>query len=469
MSLDRSIIELWGSCLSIIKDNVGAESYKTWFSPIRPINFENNELLLEIPSHFFYEMLEDKYSMLIRKTVDRVFGVGVQLNYTVSVVKSEGKDTTVRISADNSVSKQSIDGKVTDASLQAKKHTVATQDLDPQLNPNYSFDNFIEGNTNKLSRSVAMSVATDTNSSAFNPLFIHGPSGVGKTHLINAIGAKTKELYPQKRVIYLSAHLFQVQFTDSTKHNTSNDFINFYRSIDVLIIDDIQEFEGKEKTLNAFFHIFNYLRDSGKRIIITSDRHPSNLKNIEERLITRFKWGMVAELEKPDVELRRNILKNKLRRDGIALPDDVIEYLAENVSESVRELEGAVLSLLAHSTVFNKDITLALAKSIISGSKKSFKKNITIDTIVETVCRHWQIDTEEIQKKSRKKEVVIARQTAMYLANKYTEASTTAIGRIIGGKNHATVIYSCKAIRSQQEVDKKFREELKQIEDLITN
>lgn len=468
MSLDRSIIELWGKCLSIIKDNVGVESYKTWFSPIMPISFENNVLLLEVPSHFFYEMLEEKYSMLIRKTVDRVFGGGVQLNYIVAVVKSGGKDATVSISADKSVANQGVDNKAVESSVQAKKHTVATQDLDPQLNPNYSFDNFIEGSTNKLSRSVAMSVATDPNSSTFNPLFIHGPSGVGKTHLINAIGAKIKELYPQKRVIYLSAHLFQVQFTDSTKHNTSNDFINFYRSIDVLIIDDIQEFEGKEKTLNAFFHIFNYLRDSGKRIIITSDRHPSNLKNIEDRLITRFKWGMVAELERPNVELRRNILTNKLRRDGVVFPDDVIEYLAENVSESVRELEGAVLSLLAHSTVFNRDITLDLAKSVISGNSNFTKKQITIDTIVEAVCKYWQIDTEDIHKKSRKKEVVIARQTAMYLANKYTESSTTTIGRSIGGKNHATVIYSCKAVKNQQEVDKKFREELKEIENSIT-
>lgn len=302
---------------------------------------------------------------------------------------------------------------------------------------------------------------------AFNPLFLHGASGVGKTHLANAIGTRIKELYPGKRVLYVSAHLFQVQYTDSVRNNTTNDFINFYQTIDVLIIDDIQEFAGVTKTQNTFFHIFNHLHQNGKQLILTSDRAPVLLQGMEERLLTRFKWGMVAELEKPTVELRKNILRNKIHRDGLQFPPEVIEYIAENVNESVRDLEGIVIAIMARSTIFNKEIDLDLAQHIVRGVVRNEAKSIGIDDIINVVCKHFGLDTTAIHTKSRKREVVQARQVAMYLAKTHTDFSTSKIGKFIGNKDHATVLHACKTVKGQCEVDKSFRSDLENIEALL--
>ena len=337
-------------------------------------------------------------------------------------------------------------------------------ELDPHLNRDYNFDTFIEGESNKLSRSVAEAVALNPAKTIFNPLFFYGASGVGKTHLANAIGTKIKELYPEKRVLYVSAHLFQVQYTDSVRNNTTNDFINFYQSIDVLIIDDIQEFAGVTKTQNTFFHIFNHLHQNGKQLILTSDRAPVLLQGMEERLVTRFKWGMVAELEKPTVELRKDILRNKIRRDGLQFPQEVINYIAENVSDSVRDLEGIIISIMAHSTIYNKDVDLELAQRIVRKVTQNESKAITIDNIINTVCQHFGLDTNTIHTKSRKREVVQARQIAMYLAKNYTEFSTAKIGSLIGNKDHATVLHACKTISELKEVSKSFQTELEEIQ-----
>jgi chromosomal replication initiator protein len=315
-----------------------------------------------------------------------------------------------------------------------------------------------------LSRSVAQSVAQKPAKTVFNPLFLHGPSGVGKTHLSNAIGSKIKELYPDKRVLYVSAHLFKVQYTDSVRNNTTNDFINFYQTIDVLIIDDIQEFAGVTKTQSTFFHIFNHLHQNGKQLILTSDREPVLLQGMEDRLLTRFKWGMVAELEKPSLELRKDILRNKLNRDGLQFPAEVVDYIAENVHESVRDLEGVIISLMAHSTIYNKDIDLDLAQRILRKIVRNETKAITIDTIIETVCRHFKVEKSDIQTKSRKREIVQPRQIAMYLAKEYTDSSTSKIGQAIGGKDHATVLHACKIVKEQCEVNKVFRADLENIE-----
>jgi chromosomal replication initiator protein len=343
----------------------------------------------------------------------------------------------------------------------------AVQDLDPHLNPNYNFENFIEGYSNKLSRSVAEAVAQNPAGTAFNPLFLYGASGVGKTHLANAIGTKIKELYTDKRVLYVSAHLFQVQYTDSVRNNTTNDFINFYQTIDVLIIDDIQEFAGVTKTQNTFFHIFNHLHQNGKQLILTSDRAPVLLQGMEERLLTRFKWGMVAELEKPTVELRKNILRNKIHRDGLQFPPEVIDYIAENVNESVRDLEGIVIAIMARSTIFNKEIDLDLAQHIVHGVVHNETKAVTIDDILKVVCKHFDLEASAIHTKSRKREVVQARQIAMYLAKNYTDFSTSKIGKFIGNKDHATVLHACKTVKGQLEVDKSFQAEVQEIESLL--
>ena len=453
-------VELWNACLDIIRDNVPEQTYKTWFCPIVPLRFEDSTLVLQVPSQFFYEFLEEKFLDLLRQSIHKVFGEGTKLMYSVMVVKNPPITIPLPTHSGSSSPTTVIRKTVTKDIPQVPQ----IAELDPQLNRDYNFDTFIEGESNKLSRSVAEAVALNPGKTIFNPLFFYGAAGVGKTHLVNAIGTKIKELYPEKRVLYVSAHLFQVQYTDSVRNNTTNDFINFYQSIDVLIIDDIQEFAGVTKTQNTFFHIFNHLHQNGKQLILTSDRTPVLLQGMEERLVTRFKWGMVAELEKPTVELRKNILRDKTRRDGLQFPPEVINYIAENVSDSVRDLEGIVISIMAHATLYNKDVDLELTQRIVRKVTQNENKTITIDNIINTVCKHFGLDTNTIHTKSRKREVVQARQIAMYLAKKYTEFSTAKIGSLIGNKDHATVLHACKTISELKEVSKSFQAELEEIQ-----
>ncbi|NMA74004.1 MAG: chromosomal replication initiator protein DnaA [Bacteroidales bacterium] len=450
---ESSHVMLWDDCLKIIQDNVPESTYKTWFAPIIPLKYSDKTLVIQVPSQFFYEFLEERFVDLLRQTIYKVIGEGTKLMYNVMVDKNA--DATVNLEGSNrstAIEKQdySQTNNKSPRFIQAPK----ARDLNPQLNPNYNFTNFIEGDSNKLARSVAHAVAENPAKTVFNPLFIHGTSGVGKTHLVNAIGTKIKESFPEKRVLYVSAHLFKVQYTDSVRNNTTNDFINFYQTIDVLIIDDIQEFAGVTKTQNTFFHIFNHLHQNRKQLVLTSDRSPVLLQGMNERLLTRFKWGMVAELYKPSIELRRDILKNKIHRDGLNFPKEVIDYIAENVDHSVRDLEGIVISMMAHATIYNKEIDLALAKRIISNVAKVENRVISIDQIVDIVCKYFNLDLTALHSRSRKREIVSARQMAMYLAKLNTDSSTTNIGRCIGNRNHATVLHACKVMEEQCEVDK---------------
>ena len=454
---EQNHVGLWNRCLEIIKDNIPGDAYKAWFSPIRSLKYADKKLVLQVPSQFFYEYLEEHYLDLLRKVIYKVYGEGVQLIYNILVVQNPPAD--VSLPAHNTTS-------LPTSNVQTKKIPQAPlpADIDPHLNKEYNFDTFIEGESNKLSRSVAEAVALNPSKTIFNPLFFYGASGVGKTHLVNAIGTKIKELYPEKFVLYVSAHLFQVQYTDSVRNNTFNDFISFYQKVDVLIIDDIQEFAGATKTQNTFFHIFNHLHQNSKQLILTADRLPVLLQGVEERLITRFKWGMVAELEKPNVELRRNILLNKIRRDGLQFPPEVINYIAENVNESVRDLEGVIISIMAHSTIYNKDIDLELAQRIVQKVTKNENKPVTMDDIINTVCNHFNLETSAIYSKSRKREVAQARQIAMYLAKMHTDLSMAKIGKLVGNKHHSTVLYACKTIEELKEVDKAFRAEMDEIQ-----
>jgi len=400
----------------------------------------------------------------LRNTLYKEIGDGTNLIYKVIVDKESNK---------------SVELPTTKRSLAIPAHTVINsdgnkspnilsqplpQDLDPHLNPNYNFDNFIEGFSNKLPRSAGESIAKDPAHTPFNPLFLYGPSGVGKTHLANAIGTRIKELYPEKRVLYLSAHLFTVQYTDSVRRNTTNDFINFYETIDALIIDDIQELAGKESTQNTFFHIFNHLHQLGKQLIMTSDRPPVMLQGMADRLITRFKWGLTAEMTKPNVELRKDILRNKIRHDGLKFPEEVINYIAENVDESVRDLEGIVISIMAYSTIYNREIDMDLAQRVVKRAVRYENKPITVEQVLDKVCQHYDTDVRSISSKSRKREVVIVRQVAMFLAKKLTDSSNSVIGQYVGHRDHATVIHACKAVKSQSEVDKQFKKEIDEIE-----
>ncbi len=456
-------IVLWNRCLNFIKDNVPEKQFKIWFEPIVPLKYENQALTIGVPSPFFYEYLEEKFVDLLRTAIYKEIGEGTELMY--SVLTDKANHISVNIEGSKRSSALPNQAPIHNANKAPNPlQATAPQDLDPHLNPNYNFENFIKGGSNEFSRTVAETVAQNP-ARTFNPLFLYGPSGVGKTHLINAIGTRIKELYPEKRVLYVSAHLFQVQYTDSVRTNHFNDFISFYQTIDVLIIDDIQEFAGVTKTQNTFFHIFNHLHQNGKQLILTSDRAPVMLQGMEERLLTRFKWGLVAELEKPDINLRKDILRNKIRRDGLTIPESVICYIAENVNESVRELEGIVNSLLAQSILFKREIDLELTQRIVRKAVKCAEvKAITIEDIIAKVCSHYNIEESTIHVKCRKREVVQARQMAMFLAKKHTDNSLSKIGKMIGNKDHATVLHACKIIKDQIEVDKALKAELEEIE-----
>lgn len=462
MTVQNHVV-LWERCLKIIGDNLSESSFNTFFKSIVPVEYNGKTLTLGVPSHFVCEYIEEHYLDLLRSTLYRVYGEGTQLVYKILVDKTNNQ--TVEQEASNrstAVQPREIrKGNTAPNILQAP----AVQDLDPRLIPNYNFENFIEGISNKLSRTAGEAVAQNPAKTSFNPLFIYGPSGVGKTHLINAIGTRIKELYTDKRVLYVSAHLFQVQYTDSVRNNTVNDFINFYQSIDVLIIDDIQEFATLTKTQNTFFHIFNHLHQTGKQLILTSDRPPVMLQGMEERLLTRFKWGLIAEMEKPNVELRKQILWSKVYRDGLKFPEKVIDYIAENVHESVRDLEGIIISLMAHSTIYNREVDIDLAERVIKKAVRMVEnKPLSVEDILDKVCDHYQVDISAVFTKTRKREIVQVRQIAMYLAKKHTEASSAKIGQLIGKRDHATVLHACKMVEGQLQVDKGFRNQVEEIE-----
>ena len=451
----------WSLCLDFIRDNVSEGVFDAWFSVINPVSLENGELTIQVPSPFVYEYLEQNCLNVIKSALTKVFGRGTQLVY--SILTDKENNISQDVTSTNTLSNIKETVASTNKAPNAQDAPMV-QDLNPMLDPNYCFENFVEGTSNKLARTAGETIALNPAGSAFNPLFIYGASGVGKTHLANAIGMKVKELHPEKRVLYLSAHLFMVQYVDSVRNNTTNDFIHFYQSIDVLIIDDMQEMAGQTKTQNTFFHIFNYLHLNHKQLIMTSDRPPKDMKDMEERLITRFKWGLVAELEKPDLNLRKEILRDKTKRDGLHFPEPVIDYLANNITENVRDLEGAIVSLMAHSTIYGKEIDLNLTQQVIEKSQHREVKPITIESIITKVCDYYNIDEQSIQTKSRKHEIVQVRQISMYLAKKYLDYSTSKIGAYIGKRDHATVLHACNMVRDQIQVDKNFKADMENIE-----
>ncbi len=456
---------LWNNCLIIIKDNISEAAYNTWFAPIIPISYRDNIFTVQVPSQFFYEYLEEKFIDLIQRTLHRVMGEETILNYRVIVASDS--DTAVEIRGESK--KQSF---LKPSVPQTNKvpspfSRVEPQEFDSQINTKYSFDNFYEGNSNKLVRTASEAVAENPAKTAFNPLFIHGRSGVGKTHLCHAIGNRIMEKFPNKKVLYLSAHLFKVQYTDATRFNTVNDFINFYQGVDILIIDDIQELSGLIKTQNTFFHIFNHLHQNNKQLIMTSDRAPMDMVGVEERLLTRFRWGLTTQLERPEKDLRKTILQQKIIADGLEISEPVIDYIAENVTDNVRDLEGIVVSLMAHSIINDTEIDLTLARRVIEQSIKFEVKRITVQKIQEVVCDYFNIKRDLIQSRSRKREIVQARQVAMYFAKDLTELSLAQIGTHIGKRNHATVLHACNTVKGLIDVDKTFRSNVDEINRIL--
>ena len=455
---------LWANCLAIIKDNVTEQQYRTWFEPISFESFseEKRTLVLRVPSPYVCEYLEQYYVSLLSKTLIRCYGQGIRLNYRVVVDKAHNLTQEVESAEPVNIEapKPTVKGNRAPSVLDA----AAPQQLNPQLDVYKTFQNFIEGNSNKLPRTVGLSIAEHPGKSTFNPFFIFGPSGCGKTHLINAIGVKCKEMYPQKRVLYVSARLFQVQYTDAVRRGVINDFINFYQSIDVLIVDDIQEWATAPGTLDTFFHIFNHLFRNAKQIILASDRPPVDLKGMKDRLLTRFSCGLIAELEKPNIQLCVDVLQSKCRRDGLKIPADVIQYIAETANGSVRDLEGVINSLLAYSVVYNCHIDMRLAERVIKRAVKIDEKPLTVDDILEKVCQHYNVSQQHVFSRSRKRDYVLVRQVSMYFAQKYTKMPASRIGQLIGNRDHSTVIHSCSAVEQRLKVDKAFEAEISSIE-----
>jgi chromosomal replication initiator protein len=458
--------------MSIIKDNVQPVSFRTWFEPIKPLKIDNEILTIQVPSPFFYEYLEEQYIDILRKTLRKVIGTNAKLEYNVvmsnvtqksgsltvnyptnSNLKLNNRPVSVPMGSDTS----SIKNPFVIPGIQ-KLH------IDPQLKKDNTFDNFIEGECNRLARSAGYAVSQNPGGTAFNPLMIYGDSGLGKTHLAQAIGIEVKELYPEKVVLYVNANKFITQYSEATRSNTRNDFLHFYQMIDVLIIDDVQEFSGKEKTQETFFHIFNHLHQLGKQLILTSDKSPVEIKGIEQRLLSRFKWGLTTDLQSPDYETRLSILKKKTYKDGLMMPEKVLEHIAQYITSNVRELEGALISLLAQSTLNKKAITIDLAIDMINKIVKQNKHEITIDYIQKIVCDYFNMPVDSLLSKTRKREVVQARQIAMFFSKSLTKSSLASIGLQIGHKDHATVLHACKTVHNLIDTDKQFKYDIDEIE-----
>lgn len=448
----------WNECLRIIKDNLEPAQYNSWFAPITVESFGNNELTLRVPTAFYVEQLDGRFYNLLASTLVRVYGKGIKLKYSYDIIKDDPQAHVVSEEPHKSVAVQPMNPF-------AQQEKFSGIELDPQLNPVNTFENYCESKSNKLAYSIANAIATNPKCQTFNPMFIFGCTGVGKTHLIQAIGIKMKEENPLSRVLYVSARTFESQYTSAVRTNKVNDFINFYQSIDMLIVDDVQEFAGKTATQNTFFHIFNHLHNKQRHLILSCDCPPSELDGMEPRLLSRFKWGMIVELESPDYDLRRAVLLRKAMQAGVKIPDDILDFVAENVKDNVREIEGVFASLMAYSTALNQPLTIQLARNVLSNTVRMSKQNrvVTFDSISDAVCSEFNIDKELLFGKSRKRDVADARQLVMMLAKKFAKMSSTMIGLKLN-RNHATVLYACKTIEERISVEKDFAAAVGRIE-----
>lgn len=425
---------VWKNCLSLIKENVTLMTYNTWFLPIKPMELSDSTLKVQLPSHFFWEWIDEHYSSLIHKTLNDVLGPGSKLAYVIS------EEPTNFDSENSTVIKPNV--------AVTKSTEIKKNDFDTHLNPRYRFDNFIKGEGNELARAAAGAISDNPGGTSFNPFFVYGGVGLGKTHLIQAIGNCILENQPEKKVIYLSTDSFTVEFVEAIQSNKINEFSGFYRSMDVLIIDDIQFLIGKEKTQDLFFHIFNTLHQSRKQIILSSDKAPKDLKGLDERLISRFQWGLQADIQPPAFETRIAILKKKTEDYGLSITPDIIEYIAYHITSNIRELEGCLIKLLANASLNSKEVTLELAKKTVRevATERKNSLTVTIEDITRTVCAQLNVPENKVREKTRKKEVVLARQISMYLASKMTKSSLKTIGLHFGGRDHSTVIHACSSI-----------------------
>lgn len=468
--MERDYKNIWSKCLKLIKEQVLPDKFKNLFEPIRALKFKDDVLTIQVASAYVYEALEGEFIDILRSALKAVIGQNAKLEYSVVVEKSKTSEPlTTTLSSSHAKKPEAstvyFDSKGQGGLKNPFERATNRIQIDSQLNPSYTMESYIEGSCNRLARSAGMAIAQNPGGTAFNPLLIYGGSGLGKTHLAQAIGLEVKQNHPEKVVLYVSTNLFQTQFMEAVRRNEINDFLHFYQLIDVLILDDIQELADKPGTQKTFFHIFNHLQQSGKQIILTSDKSPAELSGMEDRLLSRFRWGLSAEVKTPDFETRKEIVLNKAHKDGIEFSDEIIEYICKYVNNNVRELEGAMISLLAQSTFNKKELTVEVVRDILGKMvKKTVVTELTVEKIQAVVCGYFNISAALLQEKTRKREVVQARQLAMYFCKNYTKASLAHIGSQIGKKDHATVLYACKAVTDLMETDRKFKLQVEEIQ-----
>ncbi|MGA7304583.1 MAG: chromosomal replication initiator protein DnaA [Rhodothermales bacterium] len=503
MSLEQSPALVWDRCLDIIRDNISRQSFKTWFEPLRPVRLIEDggfrKLTVQLPSQFYYEWLEEHYFALIRKTITKVLGSQGRLYYEVVIEKEdmEGQAATSvhlpanagshqppapspqppRVGSVGSPRERSTEFSEFDSGHQTTGSSstspfvapgLVQNKIDSRLNPNYTFDRFIEGDGNRLARSAAWAIAQQPGATSFNPFMVYGGVGLGKTHLNQAIGNHALSHNTARTVLYVSSERFTSEFVQAIQHNRSSDFSMFYRNVDLLIVDDVQFFAGKEKTQEEFFHIFNALHQSGKQIVLSGDRPPREIDGIEERLLSRFQWGLTVDIQPPDLETRIAILQNKAEEDGIQLSHDVTEFIARHVKSNIRELEGSLIRLLAFSSLRQNEITLDLAKEVLRDLIREPQIQLTISDIQRIVCEYFDITEDQIRARTRKREVAQTRQVAMYFCKKLTNNSLKTIGLQFGGRDHSTVIHAYQTVENQIETDKKFSQMIEDVSQRIS-
>ena len=455
---------IWNNCLTIIKDNISIDAFEIWFKPIKPVKIENDVLTIQVPTHFFYEWLEQNYIDILKKTIKKELGLNGKLEYVILMDIKRKESMIIPTSNSNPPKNPQLnvplninsnkDGYLNPFIIPGLKKIT----IDPQLMYDKTFDNFIEGECNRLARNAGMSIANNPGKTSFNPFLLYSSTGLGKTHLVNAIGVQVKNNFPNKTVLYVHATKFMQQCVDAlTKNKNVNDFINFYQLLDVLIIDDVHSISNKGKLQEVFFDIFNHLHQNNKQIILTTDRPIVEIKDIDERIISRFKWGLTADIQPPDFETRYAIIKNKIYNYGIEFPIDVMEYLALTINTHVRELEGVIISLIAQATFNKREVNLGLAKEVVDKFIIRSNTEISINYIQKTISEYFGISVDQLHSNSRKREIVQARQIAMYFSKRLTKLSLSSIGMQSGKKDHATVMHSCKTVLNLIETDKKFK------------
>lgn len=459
---NHRVYSVWNECLKHIQGQISSLSYKTWFLPIEPVKFENNELTIQVPSQFFYDWLEEHYNALIRNTLSTVLGPDTKLFYSIaSDDRIEQALSTDALSS--STLADSLPQPLPPAPMLPLRVPQSVAPVHSNLNPRYTFDNFIKGDSNQLARAAAMAVANNPGGTSFNPLVVYGGTGLGKTHLMHALGNQALASGKAKRVAYISSEKFTVDFVEAIQADRVNEFSLYYRSMDLLIVDDIQFFSGKEKTQDNFFHTFNTLYQLGKQIVLSSDVPPKELKGLDERLISRFQCGLTADIQPPDLETRIAILRKKSEESGLDLSPDVIDFIAANVTSNIRELEGCLISLLARASLENREVSVSLAQEVLRVVANNVRTPISIEQIQRSVCKFFDVPEDLLRAKTRKQEVVFARQTAMYLSKQLTNASLKTIGLHFGGRDHSTVIHACQAVGERMKTDHTFRQRIDQL------